>query len=353
MRLVGGAAADQLQPLLGGAAARLPLLHHLPQPAAGEQAGLDHLGEPARPLAHRQRLQQPGIGDAPTRPGGRRRRSSWRRAGRCRSCRRWRRRPCPPARSAPRSRARRAGRWRPRSRPRRWRRRRPAPTTTSPRSSPRSASRVQAWRATATVLAASPAGSRTVTNGSSGAPDQPQHVAVGDQRDPAGAGQPRQLGQRRRPRQRHQQRLAAVQPLGVDQRVGGGVVERPPLLVQLARSRAPRPPAGGRRRRASIRRQAVCGGHVQQHREAAVAQPLAGDRRGDGAAAQRDHDVQPLQQPGGDALLERAEGRLAVLGEDARRSACPPRARSRRRRRRTPSPAARPAPRRRWSCRRP
>ena len=46
----------------------------------------------------------------------------------------------------------------------------PSPTTTSPRSSPNSASRVHAWRATETVLADSPAGSRTVTNGSNGCP---------------------------------------------------------------------------------------------------------------------------------------------------------------------------------------
>jgi hypothetical protein len=145
--------------------------------------------------------------------------------------------------------------------------------------------------------------------------DQAQHRAVGHERRTAGADQPAQLGQRGRPGERREQRLLPVQLLGVDEGVGGCVVEAAPGLVEVgepARLGGQRPVAGrlldpppGRLRR-----------DVEQHRERAVAQPLADQRRGDRAAAERDHDTGLVQEPHDHPLLERPELGLAVVGED-------------------------------------
>ena len=120
----------------------------LPQRAAGEQRRLQHLDE-----ARRELLRRAGSPASPGRPGprsacGRRRRSSWPRPGRRRSCRR---RPSPPGRpasSAPAPAARRAGRWRRRSPPR-------SPTTPPPKASTRSSRRAPASASSPSTRSAS------------------------------------------------------------------------------------------------------------------------------------------------------------------------------------------------------
>src|SRR6185437_16041917 len=55
---------------------------------------------------------------------------------------------------------------------------------------------------------------------------------------------------------------------------------------------------------------------VEQHRERAVPQPLANERRRDGAAAERHDHSGLMQQAQAHSLLERPERRLPVGGED-------------------------------------
>ena len=93
--------ADAERGLVGRAAPDELGVGQLPEPLAGEQPGLHDLGHPVQALGGGQRLDA-GPGRSPSaRASGRRRSGSFLRAGRSRSCRRWRRRLVRRASSAP------------------------------------------------------------------------------------------------------------------------------------------------------------------------------------------------------------------------------------------------------------
>ena len=146
-------------------------------------------------------------------------------------------------------------------------------------------------------------------------PEHAQNRPVGDERRPARAHEAGQLRQRGRPRQRREQGLLAPEVVRVDERVAGGVVERPALLVELgepARLDRERTVAGIGLDTAPRRLRR----HVQKHGEAPVAEPPAGHRRQDRPSAEREHCIRLSEQAADHALLERPERRLAVLLED-------------------------------------
>ena len=193
----------------------------------------------------------------------------------------------------------------------------PSPTTTSPRSSPNSASRVHAWRATATVLAGlahgQPHGHERVER----RPDEAQHLAIGDQRRAAGADQPRQLGQRACPANGTSRASSPSPAVRVDERVGGRVVETAALLVEIgeaARLGGQRPVAG----LSSTRRHAACGETssstvklLSRSRSRVIGEvtaPPPSAITASVSSSSRAHHP----------LLERPEGRLAVVAEDLR-----------------------------------
>ena len=223
---------------------------------------------------------------------------------------------------------------------------------TSPRSTPRSARRVHACRATATVLAASPAGRRTVTSGSIGGPSTrstARSATSAARRAPTRRGSSASAAGRASGASSGSSPLEVV---GVDERVAGGVVERPALLVELgepARLDRERPVAGigldtAPRR---LRRD------VQEHGEAPVAEPPAGDRRQD-RALPRARAPRSTLGAAGRPRAPRASGTPARRPpRRSRRSSGRPPARSRGRRRGTSTPAGRPAPRPRSTCPRP
>ena len=339
-----------------------PRADPLPQLAAGDQRGLDHLGVSGRQLLRRAAWPASRCRRSPPTAGGRRRRSSWPRPGRRRSCRRRPSRPGPPAWSAPGRSGRRAGRWPRRTRRDRRRRRRRARRPRR-RASSRAGELGPHDLGVRDVLDCSPGMIATRPRQRLQVLAEPAaDVAVGDQEPaPGDGGRPEPLrGRAARRRCRPGSRPTRSSPTAAWCRPGipSSAASTEPIAVRaLARAR-PRRPA--RRTSARARRTA----RSNWSRSRASGRPLPRQRcqassNGDVEPEPRDGRASAARTRGGrsrrrrapapsgvaeqlerDLLLGGAERGLAVLRRTPRRSACPAAARSRGRRRSRSSPSA-------------